>query len=1040
MIAFSESLMSSHSDGITIARTRIAREKEERSGFLDLGRLGLSELPEEIFEVGYLWGLNLGYGWRDGAGEWQNSISDLASNQVSRFLCSLPRLPGLTFLSISNTNVSDLSPVVRLRSLRSLNLWRTEVLDISPLKQVHALQSLDCSMTPISDISPLKGLYGLQSLDCSRTAINDLSPLKKLRALQSLDCSRTFVEDIAPLSGLHALQSFTCRRTEVSDLSPLAQLFGLQLLNCSRTKVGEVSPLRKLHALRTLDLAWTKVSDLSHLTELYALQVLSCYEIRAGKLPESLVSLPSLNWFSFSSPCIDDIPHEVQSRSHTSNCLDGLRAHLRDLAGGTETVPDVKVLVLGNGLTGKTQICRRLRGESFEQHPDSTHGIRVTSATISVPRATSKSRQLHRAEAHAHDTDVEQTPVHIWDFGGQDLYHGTHALFMCTRSLFLLVWTQESENALEYEHKGITFRNYPMSYWLSYVRHTSGAFSPLLIVQNKCDSVGDEAPAPPKSVQQFAFRRLLRYSAKNNRGRKALEEALRQAILWLRETTGQARIGKGRSAVKRKLEALRDEDAQLETKQRKHRTITQEFFRDLCSRAGGVSSPELLLEYLHNAGIVFYQKGIFDNQILLDQDSALEAVYAVFHRERCYRQLRQLQGRFWRSLLEELVWGDYGVEEQQLFLSLMVSCGVCFVLSPGDRKGEMEAVYIAPDLLPGREAIADAIDEKWGGPESRPDIVFELPMLHHGVMRAIISKVGQTAGGSALYWKYGACIHEKQTRSVAIIEQKLLNRPKTWSGSITISTTGRRAAELLRSLRELVRGVIEQCGCQDWSIKEASEGLGDRLGAQFGEAGSAEDGPVGMLRVQKPAPPSTTSAKKTYFVSYARSNESMAIVERLSQDAKRRGIDIVRDTTGVGIGDSISAFMHELGAGDRVIVILSERYLKSPYCMTELVDVWRNCKEEEKEFRKRIKVYVDKNVNIKTPQDRMKWAEFWELQYKALEAEVRKKGLRLLAEADFRHYNLMRQFANRVGDILFLINDTLQPTDLEELVKYGFDD
>ena len=42
-------------------------------------------------------------------------------------------------------------------------------------------------------------------------------------------------------------------------------------------------------------------------------------------------------------------------------------------------------------------------------------------------------------------------------------------------------------------------------------------------------------------------------------------------------------------------------------------------------------------------------KGLFDDRIVLDQSWALEVMYAVFHREKCYRQLRQLRGRFTRT-------------------------------------------------------------------------------------------------------------------------------------------------------------------------------------------------------------------------------------------------------------------------------------------------------------------------------------------------------------------------------------------------------
>ena len=283
---------------------------------------------------------------------------------------------------------------------------------------------------------------------------------------------------------------------------------------------------------------------------------------------------------------------------------------------------------------------------------------------------------------------------------------------------------------------------------------------------------------------------------------------------------GQARIGKGRLAVKRKLEALRDEDAKLPAEQRKYRTLTQEYFHQLCTDAGGVSRPELLLDYLHHAGIVFYRKGLFDDRIVLDQAWALEAVYAVFHREKCYRQLRQLRGRFTRTLLEALVWRDYRIEEQELFLSLMMSCGICFVHRQGDREGKLETEYIAPDLLPDREEVAAEIEAMWAEHAPGGELVVDLPFLHPGVMRGIISRIGQEAGISALYWKYGVCLYEKTTRSRALIEQRLSNRPTTWSGQIAVSTRGGQAVELLRRLQKWIEGEIERSGCRDWEIKE----------------------------------------------------------------------------------------------------------------------------------------------------------------------------------------------------------------------------
>ena len=94
------------------------------------------------------------------------------------------------------------------------------------------------------------------------------------------------------------------------------------------------------------------------------MQSLNCNGTQVSDLPGPLVWLESLNNLVLFNTRITDIPAEVLSPDYSTDCLESLRAHLRDLKDGEERLPDVKVLVLGNGRIGKTQICRRLRGEA----------------------------------------------------------------------------------------------------------------------------------------------------------------------------------------------------------------------------------------------------------------------------------------------------------------------------------------------------------------------------------------------------------------------------------------------------------------------------------------------------------------------------------------------------------------------------------------------------------------------------------------------------------------------------------------------------
>ena len=99
------------------------------------------------------------------------------------------------------------------------------------------------------------------------------------------------------------------------------------------------------------------------------------------------------------------------------------------------------------------------------------------------------------------------------------------------------------------------------------------------------------------------------------------------------------------------------------------------------------------------------------------------------------------------------------------------------------------------------------------------ELTFELPFLHPGIMSGIISRIGRAAGISALYWNYGVCLYEKTTRSRAVIEQTLSDRPNSWSGQIAVSTRGGGAPRLLHRLQDWIEEETEQSRCRDWKSR-----------------------------------------------------------------------------------------------------------------------------------------------------------------------------------------------------------------------------
>jgi hypothetical protein len=98
-----------------------------------------------------------------------------------------------------------------------------------------------------------------------------------------------------------------------------------------------------------------------------------------------------------------------------------------------------------------------------------------------------------------------------------------------------------------------------------------------------------------------------------------------------------------------------------------------------------------------------------------------------------------------------------------------------------------------------------------------------------------------------------------------------------------------------------------------------------------------------------------------------------------------------------GSGELISGFMKRIGLADHVIVVLSDKYLRSPYCMAELYSIYQRSVGEKEDFLRRIIPLRLEDARFGAWRDRVAYAEYWEAEFKAMEEKFRH-----LAESDFR--------------------------------------
>jgi internalin A len=983
-------------------------------------------------------------------------------------LAPLARLHGLQRLHLSSTSVTDLAPLAGLQGLQSLYLsGGAGVTDLAPLAGLHGLQSLHLSSTGVTDLAPLAGLNGLQSLDVSSTGVTNLAPLAGLEGLQVLRMFSAGVTDLEPLARLQRIRSLDLGYcTDVTDLAPLAGLRGLQRLNLGSCTgltnlaplaglqgvqylsidhcpgLTDLAPLAGLHGLQDLNLGYcTSVTDVAPLTEIKGLQKIGLYGCGLA-LPPQIVRA-----FAHHSRLMNldadealGVPREVLSHYHGDNCLPRLRTYLSELELGGEPENEVKVILLGNGRVGKTQLCRRLRDHAFDESVESTHGV-----------------QIWREEWRVQTGDQKKVfRVNWWDFGGQDIYHGTHALFLRSRAVFLILWTPKLENRNEYSEDGTILRNQPLAYWLAYVRSLAGEGSPVIVVQSQCDRFADRRSSPPRPGG-FGFFESCSYSAKNDLGRETLESHLRDAMRYLVERNGAPEIGRGRSEVRRRLYDWRSKDQKRKPEKRRHRTLSLVEFQAVCDDIGGIVSWEDALDYFHHTGVVFYRPDLFSNCIVLDQDWALDAVYTVFHRGRTAPWLEE--GRFTRKDLSLMVWkeGGHSPDEQRLFLGLMESCGVCF---PYGKTAGGEKRYVAPDLLPKFEAIRL---HAWDKAHTAPTLRMEYRFFHPAVVRGLMSEIGRKAEGCAVYWKYGLWFQDdrRDTQILVQFEDTSANEVPG-AGALVLKAQGGDALGILGEMRKAI--LRQQIGDEPEELLTLKEGttvartaVATLIGGcvldlnanlvpatAFCAFFNDRERRLGEVRGTGKAPeldinprPLTASEKpREVFISYAWGDETpkgrirAQAVEGLYSALAGDGFVPVRDREHIEPGDRISPFIRRLTRGDFVVAVISDKYLRSPYCMYEIYSLWQKYQGDADDLAQHLVPIVLPEVRIGSLEEREPYVRYWIKRSKKQAPVMRDLGLSASSESQ-REARLVQAFAQHVDEILVFLKDILMPRKLD---------
>lgn len=399
---------------------------------------------------------------------------------------------------------------------------------------------------------------------------------------------------------------------------------------------------------------------------------------------------------------------------------------------------EAKLLIIGAGEVGKTSFMYKLNDPEAELpgEKDTTIGITVCQ------------------EPKTFIVDGNEYIFHIWDFGGQDIYHPTHQFFLTKNSIYILMQDGRGKKT-------------DFDYWLQ-VQELLAEDSPLYILQNIKDN---NRCSIPVNELKGKFGNIGGYFeldlATVGRGHQEFEKIER-----VLQTTLQGLPHIGEPWPARRF-AIRDELISL----RERNYISYQEYRDICKvhEYNDPQGQKELAQQLHDLGTVlhFQDTPALEDIVITNPQWATDAVYEIMnHTEKHYEK----RGHFkWEDL--KTVWKEAkyrGVYHE--ILTLMEKFELCFELP------EEKYTYIAPLLLPD-----DQPEYLWSD-HGNLQMMYRYDFMPKGIMARLMVKLHSYIQEN-IFWQRGMVLEHRNT--LAQVTEDYAGR------NIAVSVHGEHAKELV---------------------------------------------------------------------------------------------------------------------------------------------------------------------------------------------------------------------------------------------------
>jgi internalin A len=671
---------------------------------------------------------------------------DLSSNQLTILPKEIAELKSLTELFLSFNQLTELpKEIVELKSLTKLELNDNQLTElpkeIAELKSLTTLTLSNNQLTELpKEIAELKSLIVLTlSRNKLSTLPKEIAELKSLLGLSLIINQLTKLpKEIAELRNLTQLFLSFNQLTELPK--EIVELKSLTKLSLNSNQLTELpKEIAELKSLTTLELNDNQLTELpKEIAELKSLTRLTLSNNQLTTLPKEIAELKSLTTLDLRGNPLPLLPDVLERINEPATIIS---SYLSVISGRTRPLNEAKVLVVGEAKVGKTSLMKVLVNgrQAFNPHESQTHEINIQNWNVTV--------------------DGEAIKLNLWDFGGQEIYHSTHRVFLTERSLYILVLNcrdSEEQNRLEY--------------WLKIIQ-SYGGNSPIIIVGNHADQQPLDINRSGLLGKYPNIKKFIETSCKKYSGIDELKAEITEIVSEMRRVQDPLPVSWFR--VKEK----------LEEKQSRYDYMSYNDFLQMCieEKIMDEGAQKALLATMHILGVALNYR---DDPSLnvLNPLWITKGVYGIITNPKILTEDNGMLER--EKLIGILDQAKYPESSHPLILNMMCRLELCFPTDSGKR-------YLIPDLL-----RKDEIDTgEWS---DALKFRYDYKILPQSIISRFIVRARNHISKET-YWRYGVKLAREGNYALVKADRE--------EGKIFVSING--TANTRRNFLSIIRSIFE---------------------------------------------------------------------------------------------------------------------------------------------------------------------------------------------------------------------------------------